>query len=55
MLDLARNAFNYALLGRLGFETLSDVIARSDCYDFSYSRLDDAVDTFDQLARARIA
>lgn len=55
LLDLAGNAFNYALLGRLGFETLSEVVDRSDCYEFSYSRLDDAVETFDQLARARIA
>jgi HprK-related kinase A len=55
MLDLARNAFNYALLGRIGFDTLADVISDSDCHEFSYSRLDEAVEVFDRLAEARRA
>lgn len=53
MIELGRNAFNYALLGRTGFETLADVITATDCYDFRYSRLDDAVQVFDQLVRQR--
>lgn len=55
MLELARNAFNYSLLGRVGFETLADVVSASDCHDFSYSQLDDAVLVFDQLAAERMA
>lgn len=50
MLELGRNSFNYTLLGLTGFELLSDLITASDCYDFSYSRLEDAVTVFDQLA-----
>jgi hypothetical protein len=53
MLELGRNAFNYTLLGRIGFDTLADVISASDCHDFEYGQLDDAVSTFDALAAAR--
>lgn len=55
MLDLARNAFNYSLLGKVGFRTLSEVVAASDCYEFHYGQLDEAVAVFDQLAQARAA
>jgi HprK-related kinase A len=50
MLELGRNAFNYTVLGLTGFELLSDLISASDCYDFRYSQLDDAVSAFDGLA-----
>jgi hypothetical protein len=53
MLELARNSFNYMSLGLTGFEVLSDVISDCDCYDFRYSELDDAVEVFDSLAKAR--
>ena len=53
MLELGRNAFNYTLLGRTGFDTLADVISASDCRDFEYGSLDDAVTVFDALAEAR--
>ena len=49
MLELGRNSFNYTVLGLTGFELLSNVITASDCYDFTYSKLDDAVAVFDQL------
>lgn len=52
MIELGRNAFNYALLGQAGFESLAGVISASDCHDFSYGRLDDAVSVFDALAQA---
>lgn len=51
LLELGRNAFNYSVLGLAGFETLSNLVDRCDCYDFSYSRLDDAARIFDALAR----
>lgn len=50
MLELGRNSFNYTVLGLAGFELLAEVITASDCYDFQYSQLDDAVTVFDQLA-----
>jgi hypothetical protein len=53
MLELARNSFNYIILGLAGFEILSDVITDCDCYDFSYSSLEEAVEVFDSLIKAR--
>ena len=53
MLELGRNAFNYTLLGRTGFETLADVITASECHDFEYGSLDEAVCAFDALVEAR--
>lgn len=53
MLELGRNSFNYMVLGRTGFEVLSKVVDASDCYDFQYSQLDDAVTAFDALAARR--
>ena len=55
MLELGRNSFNYMVLGLKGFEVLSQVIDASDCYDFEYSQLDDAVSVFDDLVARRNA
>lgn len=54
MLELGRNSFNYMVLGLTGFEVLTDVITASDCYDFRYSQLEDAVTVFDALAKANV-
>jgi hypothetical protein len=48
-MQLAENSFNQSAQGRKGFEALSDLIDRCDCYDFSYSRLDDAIAAFSSL------
>ena len=53
MLELGRNAFNYTLLGRAGFDTLADVIDASECHDFEYGSLDDAITAFDALVETR--
>jgi hypothetical protein len=50
VVDLARNSFNFGVLGAPGFERLCDLVEGSRCFDFSYSRLDDAVAVFEQLA-----
>jgi HprK-related kinase A len=50
-MHLANHAFNYSLLGRLGFELNAALIDTCDCWDFQYSRLDDALRTFEELAR----
>jgi len=50
-MHLADHAFNYDIHGRLGFELLAQVIGGSDCFEFHYGALDDAVAVFDELAR----
>jgi HprK-related kinase A len=49
---LAENAFNYSHLGADGFHVGSAMIDQTDCYDFHYSQLHDAIATFDHLADA---
>jgi len=49
LLRLADNAFNYSHYGLRGFELMSELIENCDCYEFSYGRLDDAIQTFDSL------
>jgi HprK-related kinase A len=51
-LRVAENAFNYSQLGEAGFHAVAKLIDRSASYDFHYSRLEDAVAVFDQLAAA---
>lgn len=53
-LQLAQNAFNYAALGRQGFEVLGEVIDMSDCMHFKYSHLDDAIAIFNELAESAL-
>jgi HprK-related kinase A len=50
-MHLADNAFNYDVHGRRGFELLADVVAGSDCFEFRYGALEDAVAVFDEAAR----
>lgn len=54
LLELGRNAFNYAVLGADGFHALADVVEASICLDFRYGRLDDAIAAFDSLARGDV-
>ncbi len=49
-IDLADNAFNYSVLGETGFDVVMRLVNSSDCYDFVYSRLEDAIEVFDWLA-----
>lgn len=49
LMQLAQNSFNQHVLGKAGFDALADVIARSDCYDFSYAQLDEALPLFAAL------
>jgi HprK-related kinase A len=50
LLKAAENCFNYNVLGAQGFNSLGDLIDTSDCYDFKYSCLDEAVTLFAELA-----
>ena len=47
---LAQNALNYAVRGVAGFEQLTRVVDRADCYAFEYSDLDEALAFFERLA-----
>lgn len=51
LLRVADNAFNYSLLGVSGFTTLTRLMDESQCYEFRYSQLDEAIAVFDELAR----
>jgi HprK-related kinase A len=51
MIDLTSNAFNYTVLGRAGFHTLADLVTASECFDFNYSSLEEAIGIFDSIAR----
>jgi len=51
VIELSRNCFNIGVLGQPGFHALVDWVAASGCYDFRYSRLTEALECFDQLAR----
>lgn len=48
-LRTAGHAFNYEVLGRLGFDLMADLIAQCECHDFRYSRLPEAIAMFDTL------
>lgn len=47
---LAEQSFNYDLLGRRGFEAVGRLVGGCACYSFTYSRLDDAMQVFEELA-----
>ena len=46
---VAENCFNYDLLGKAGFDTLAGLIDRCQCFDFTYSVIDEAIATFATL------
>jgi HprK-related kinase A len=47
---LAQNAFNYSQIGAEGFRVGTALVEQAACYDFQYSRLDEAIAVFDRLA-----
>ena len=48
-MQLAENSFNQSAHGRSGFDALTRLIDQSDCYDFSYGHLDEAMAVFADL------
>ena len=46
---LAQNSFNYRLLGAQGFEQLSRLVQRCDCYSAQFGHLEDIVPALEQL------
>jgi hypothetical protein len=49
-MHLANHAFNYSLLGRLGFDLCAQLVDSCGVWDFNYSRLDEALRVFEELA-----
>ena len=49
-MDLAENSFNYSTLGETGFDVVGRLVDQCDCYDFTYSRLEDALEVFEWIA-----
>jgi hypothetical protein len=49
-IPLAEATFNYSLLGLEGFHLLGNIVDACDCHEFTYSRLEDAIATFDALS-----
>ena len=54
LIELGRNAFNYSIHGRRGFETLARLVDDCACYSFTYSSLGEALAVFDGLEPARM-
>ncbi len=50
LVEMARNSFNAGTLGLAGFDRLARLVDGCACFDFEYSRLDDAIACFDRLA-----
>ncbi len=46
---IAEQSFNYDIHGSRGFDAVGRLIDQSQCYQFTYSSLDDAVRVFDDL------
>ncbi len=46
---LAQNAFNYSHLGADGFRVGTALVDQTECFDFRYSDLDEAIAAFDRL------
>lgn len=48
-MGLAEQGFNYSVHGEAGFNILTKTIDACDCYDLTYSKLDEAIDAFSRL------
>jgi HprK-related kinase A len=48
-MELADQSFNFNILGELGFQALRQVLDSCDCYDLSYSDLNDVIPELEQL------
>jgi len=55
LIELGRNAFNYSIHGRRGFDALARLVDGCACHSFTYSKLQEAQSVFDALAAQPIA
>lgn len=49
---IAGYSFNYSVLGTVGYQSVAKLVEACECYEFSYSVLDEAIETFNNLAPA---
>ena len=52
LIRLAESAFNYGVLGELGFETTAHLTGSCSCYEFTYGNLDEAIEQLGGLSVA---
>jgi len=45
----AHHSFNYSVLSHTGFETMSTLLDAVDCFELRYSKLDEAIQAFEDL------
>lgn len=50
---VAENCFNYNLLGKVGFNQLAELMDQCQCFNFSYSVIDEAIEAFATLSARR--
>lgn len=48
-IQLARNAFNYNILGKTGFTAATKLVEQCDCHELKYHSLPEALSAFDEL------
>jgi HprK-related kinase A len=46
----AKNAFNYGIYGKLGFDIVTEMVEGCDCFRFTYSDTEEALTFFNQLS-----
>ncbi len=50
-MSVIENSFNYPLLAKTGFDTLTQLMKNVECFDFQYSQTQDALDFFNGLVK----
>lgn len=51
---LAEQSFNYDIQGQSGFDAVTALVDRTQCFQFTYSSLDDAQRVFDNLLQGQV-
>ncbi len=51
LMTLAEHAFNFNILGKQGFDSMSNMIENVECYDFTYADLVTALEGIDSLIK----
>lgn len=51
---IAEQSFNYDIQGQAGFDAVGSLVSSTQCYQFTYSSLDDAQQVFDNLLEGRV-
>ena len=52
---IAEQSFNYDIQGMRGFDAIGALLDKVDCFQFSYSKLDDAERLFSNLAEEKVS